>query len=562
MSGISPDYLDRLFPFHLRFDRAGTLLTVGSSLRRVRGDRPLPATVTELAEVRRPRSFDPATLADDVNCLALLRLPHEGFDLRGQISTFDGGETFYFFGSPWVTDQNVMKETGLVASDFALHDPTADHLILLGTLQNALRESRELSSELQGTSRELHNERALLARILSEIPYAIYWKDAEGRYLGCDELFATEVGLDDPTAIIGLTDDDLPRGETTFLTGGPADRDVIRSGTHHLHDEVAVADDDGAVAHLSITKLPLRDGERITGMVGVIVDVTERRNLEEHLAHSSKMESIGQLTAGVAHEINTPIQFIGDNLRFLQDTFVELSEVMAQSVALAASDPDEPDPGRRLAAIRQALQSADFEYLAEEIPSAIEQSLEGADRVRQIVTSMKEFSHPGSEGFALADLNHLVESTITVARNEWKYVAEVATDLDPELPGVPCLPGELNQVVLNIIVNAAHAVADAPGEKGLITVGTGIVGDRAEIRVTDTGTGIPDDVRQRIFDPFFTTKEVGIGSGQGLALAHNVVVNKHRGALDVDTELGAGTTFVIRLPLSQPGFDAAETEAS
>jgi len=189
------------------------------------------------------------------------------------------------------------------------------------------------------------------------------------------------------------------------------------------------------------------------------------------------------------------------------------------------------------------------------VPRALEQTLEGVERVTKIVRAMKEFSHPAQEMTPL-DLNAAIQSTLTVASNEWKYVAELSTDFDPALPPVNCLPGEFNQVILNIIVNAAHAISDvlhkASGDKGVITVTTRKLDGWAEICIADTGTGMPEEVKARIFDPFFTTKEVGKGTGQGLSIAHNVVVNKHAGKIEVDSEPGRGTCFTIRLPLEDP----------
>jgi signal transduction histidine kinase len=199
-----------------------------------------------------------------------------------------------------------------------------------------------------------------------------------------------------------------------------------------------------------------------------------------------------------------------------------------------------------------AVEHADAGYLLEEIPKAIEQTLEGVTRVSTLVSAMKEFSHPGTKEKVLLDINHAINSTITVARNEWKYVANMETDLDPSLPLIPCQPGEFNQVILNLIVNAAHAIGDVVREegtdKGNIKIQTKNCLDWAEIRVQDSGSGIPEGVRTRIFDPFFTTKEIGKGTGQGLAIARSVVVDKHGGTIHFETETGIGTTFVIRLP--------------
>lgn len=205
--------------------------------------------------------------------------------------------------------------------------------------------------------------------------------------------------------------------------------------------------------------------------------------------------------------------------------------------------------------VEAAMERADLGYLRQEIPKAIEQSLEGIERISKIVRAMKEFSHPGADEKTSIDLNGSIESTITVARNEWKYVADMETDFDPSLPLVPCLPGEFNQVILNIIVNAAHAIAaktgGEPERKGTIFVSTRVRDGWAEVRIRDTGTGIREEIRSRIFDPFFTTKEVGKGTGQGLAISHSVIVEKHGGTIGFETETGIGTTFIVRLPLSE-----------
>ncbi len=280
----------------------------------------------------------------------------------------------------------------------------------------------------------------------------------------------------------------------------------------------------------------------------------ERHQVEIQLRHAQKLESIGQLAAGIAHEINTPTQFIGDNSRFLRDGFKDLSGVIGHFNRLLAAAKAGGWAPELVAETERSIQAADLAYLLEEVPKAIEQSLSGVDRVSKIVRAMKEFSHPGTDEMTPIDLNHAIENTLTVCRNEWKYVADLITEFDPLLPSVPCLPGELNQVVLNLLVNAAHAIDDrlkgGKGEKGTITVSTRHDAGSVEVRVRDTGTGIPEHARDRIFDPFFTTKPVGRGTGQGLAIARSVVVDKHGGDIGFETELGVGTTFIIRLPLS------------
>ncbi|HBH79111.1 MAG TPA: histidine kinase, partial [Nitrospira sp.] len=183
---------------------------------------------------------------------------------------------------------------------------------------------------------------------------------------------------------------------------------------------------------------------------------------------------------------------------------------------------------------------------------AIAQSFEGVERITKIVRAMKEFAHPGGEEAAYEDLNKAIQTTVEVSRNEWKYVAEMTMDLTPDLPPVFCQLGPINQVVLNIIVNAAHAIGDVvkgTKQKGRITIATRPVGDGVEIRISDTGGGIPETIREKIFDPFFTTKPVGKGTGQGLAIARSVVVDKHGGRINVESQVDQGTTFIIHLPV-------------
>lgn len=302
---------------------------------------------------------------------------------------------------------------------------------------------------------------------------------------------------------------------------------------------------------LTITAVRVSD-EDSTELLVIGSDVTYRSALEVQLRQAQKLESVGQLAAGIAHEINTPTQYIGDNVRFLKDSFQDLKNLLASYDRLLAAAKDKALSDETVQEVAAAVQRADAGYLLDEIPKAIEQTLEGVSRVSTLVSAMKEFSHPGTKEKTPLNLNHAIESTITVARNEWKYVADVETEFDPSLPQISCQPGEFNQVILNLIVNAAHAINDVVGKggskKGKIRVQTLNFPEWVEIRIGDTGSGIPEKVRARIFDPFFTTKEIGKGTGQGLAIARSVVVDKHGGSIDFETEDGKGTTFVIRLP--------------
>lgn len=289
----------------------------------------------------------------------------------------------------------------------------------------------------------------------------------------------------------------------------------------------------------------------------VIRDVTEQKQVETQLLHSQKLESIGQLAAGIAHEINTPMQYIGDNTRFFKESFSDLQRMLVlyeQLLQLVKQDSTALNCVEEIEALKQEI---DLDYLLEEIPFALDQSLEGIERINTIVRSMKEFSHPPIEEKVNIDINKAIETTITIARNEWKYCAEMITDFDEAMPPVPGYPGDLNQVILNIIVNAAHAIKEVIGEnsreKGTITISTRHDDQWAEIRIQDTGTGIKEDYRARIFDPFFTTKEVGKGTGQGLAIAHSIINEKHGGEITFETEVGKGTCFIIKLPLQTVG---------
>lgn len=284
----------------------------------------------------------------------------------------------------------------------------------------------------------------------------------------------------------------------------------------------------------------------------------ERDRMEVQLRHAQKMEAIGQLAAGIAHEINTPVQYINDNLRFLEDAFQDLGEVFSMEGAFVQRAFVDSFLSSEAKSLAEWVEGKDTGYLLEEVPKALQQSKEGVKRVATIIQAMKVFSHPGTEGRSAVDLNGALENTVLVARNEWKYVAELELDLDPELPKAEVYPGEINQVFLNLIVNAAHAIEEvvgSSGAKGSIRAGTHSDGEWVEVRVQDTGCGIPENIQSRVFDPFFTTKAVGKGTGQGLSIVHSVVA-KHGGTVRFETEMGKGTTFIVRLPLHAPTADS------
>ena len=318
-----------------------------------------------------------------------------------------------------------------------------------------------------------------------------------------------------------------------------------------LIEKIRLAHQNGREVFLKLTVSPICDDRGVT-YVFMGEDISDRLALEHDLVQAQKLESIGHLAAGIAHEINTPTQFVGDNIRFLSDSFSDLAAVLARHRALLLSTKAGTCTPDLIQACEAEARRVDLDYLTEELPKAIAQSSEGITRIATIVRAMKEFAHPGSDEKACVDLNKAIESTVTVARNEWKYIADLTTDLASDLPLVPCLLGQFNQVILNMIVNATHAIADVvkgTGAKGTISITTRLVDGWAEVRITDSGTGIPEEVRGKIFDPFFTTKEVGKGTGQGLAIAHSVIVDKHHGTIAIESAVGQGATFIVRLPL-------------
>jgi len=299
-----------------------------------------------------------------------------------------------------------------------------------------------------------------------------------------------------------------------------------------------------------VTPVVQRSGDsQPSGYWLLFLDITERRMLESQLLQTQKLEAIGQLAAGIAHEINTPTQYVMNNMWFIKEGVENLKSALVICRSMATESPAR----EALTAREKDLQ---IPFYLEELPAAISETMQGLDRISSIVNSVKQFAHPGHDQHQEVDLNELIDKTVTLSRNEWKYVAEMAVDLDPNLPRVVCSSQGLGQVLLNLVVNAVHAVMDLSKDAnrlGKITIGTRSLGDRVEIRITDNGPGIPRRARDHIFEPFFTTKPVGKGTGQGLFIAHRVVVKEHGGDIRFETETGQGTTFIISLPVDGGG---------
>ena len=405
---------------------------------------------------------------------------------------------------------------------------------------------------LESLTKEVQQSHREIEQLIAEIPSILIGVEADDRISQWNAKAEDALALS-RWDVLGstLASSPIPWDNRTVLEGVRRCR-KLQQAIELDNVNFTRADQTNGFLRLTVSPFQLSSA----GELGALIlghDITDRRLLESQLAQAQKLEAIGQLAAGIAHEINTPTQYVSDNTRFLQEAFHDLATLIKQYEAVCQAAQSSSLTDAHLRAVEALATDIDAPYLRDEIPLAIQQSLEGLERVAKIVRAMKDFSHPGGEDKVSTDLNKAIESTITVARNEWKYVADMVIDLDPNLPDVPCFIGDINQVILNIMVNAAHAIGDlvAAGKlaKGTITVQTRRVDDAVEIRIKDTGGGIPEAIRNKIFDPFFTTKEVGRGTGQGLAIAHNVIVEKHSGTISFETEIGRGSTFIIRLPI-------------
>jgi PAS domain S-box-containing protein len=432
-----------------------------------------------------------------------------------------------------------------------------------------IRDSRRLSSEL---TRALSEQGRLLERseeqyqgLVEQLPGAVFITASADDQIG---LIYMSPQIE---RLTGLTSDECHVDSLAIVSAvHPDDRDRVIAHVREQHSvdhsspiEYRFVRPDGEllwVREESTSKLDEATGVRY--VQGILLDITDRMRvaqerdaLEADLRLAQKLEAVGQLAAGIAHEINTPIQYVGDTVTFLDEAFTDLDELVGAYGAVCAGARNGGVKPEHLDAVAAAEEIADLDYLRERVPAAFGRARDGIERVSKIVGAMREFAHPPTIEMAPADLNAALESTLTVARSEYKYVADVATDLGA-LPAVVCNVGDLNQVFLNLLVNAAHAIEDVVGgtdARGTITVTTRTDGGDAIVRIADTGTGIPADVAERVFDPFFTTKEVGRGTGQGLAIAHRIVTERHDGELTFTSTPGEGTAFEIRVPIAGVG---------
>ena len=421
-----------------------------------------------------------------------------------------------------------------------------------GVLYASVHVARDIS-DLKAAQKHLREQLAFMHSLVEAIPFPLYIKNRQGVYTECNQAFADLkkmkksqiMGLN----IYGITAKELADEHTR------RDQELWKNGGTQTYESRVMAGGDKRYDAI-FSKAVFNDSQGApVGIVGVMVDITDRKSMERQLIKSQRLDAIGQLAAGIAHEINTPTQFIHTNVEFLEEscqTLLELAQYLPTlQEAIRSGQPTE----KLLETLDKMIGKADLGYLSGEISDALAGSMEGIGRIAAIVDSMRYFAHPGTEEKAPIDVNKALEHAITVSRNEWKYYADIETDFAEDLPLMQGYAAPFNQVLLNLIVNAAQAISqelgETPEQKGIISVSTRAINDIIEIRIADNGPGIDPDILPKIFDPFFTTKNVGQGTGQGLAQVNAVVVEKHGGRVDVETEVGKGTTFIIQLPVGE-----------
>ena len=505
-------------------------------------------------EIESLSGYSPADFVDD-KALPFRSIVH-GDDANAVAQTLRGSVES---NTPWVIEYRIVRKDGGVrwvretGRTVVFESGSARHLYLDGFIFDVT--DRKLLQE------QIDQNRAFLETLVDSLPIPVYYVNDAERYMLTNRAFEVFFGME-KEELLGKTAFDCylwneaqlhhEKDRQLFWTGGTQTFESqltdARGGTHDVvFHKATIANSD----------------EKVVGIVGAIQDFTDRKRMEaeriemqSRLLQTGKLEAVGQLAAGLAHEINTPIQFIGDNAAFLNDAFADLLRLLDRyESALAAQSPngnDNPD----LAELRQLAAKIDLPFLSAEVPKALADTTEGVQRVRRIVSAMRDFAHPDSREKTSADINAGIESSVAICRSEWKNVAEIQLDLDPNLPKIPCHPGAINQVLVNLVVNAAHAIRDAQGRNpernGSISVRTRFDGTHVVVRVQDNGSGIPESARDRIFEPFFTTKEVGQGTGQGLYMARNIVLKQHGGTISFETESDKGTTFTVALPLVPP----------
>ncbi len=418
------------------------------------------------------------------------------------------------------------------------------------------QDDKSLQQELESAREALNQLRYQNEMMLQWVEGAVLLVDRQGRIFQANRAALSALGWEEDELIGRSCHETIHH---TLDDGSPYPREfcpvyaALEDGSSHHVDGDIFWRKDGTSFSVDYIACSTRDERnRINGAVLTFRNLTEMRLQEAKRIHGMKLESIGELSAGIAHEINTPMQFIASNLTFLREGFDDILELLHRYRAFRQGMGRDEKYAAACAELAEFEEEIDVGYLEEEVPSAFEQTEDGVDRVTRLVQGLKGFAHTDrSEAKQETDINAIIENTLVVCRNEYKYVADVETRLG-DLPVIKAHPGDVGQVILNLVVNAAHAIADVVGsgdERGRITIETRTADDEVVVSVMDTGKGIPDAIRNRIFDPFFTTKEVGLGSGQGLAIARTIIHDKHGGTISFTSTPGQGTTFFLHLPV-------------
>jgi PAS domain S-box-containing protein len=422
--------------------------------------------------------------------------------------------------------------------------------VLKGKVGSAAIREAELSGRIEAADKAGTQSRSLF----DSVPVAIVISRFDGGFIDVNRAAVSLFGFG--------SREELMRLNMRALYVNPAERDKrvqasLTEVTVHQGEHMLRRKDGSTFPALSQTHSVRDAAGKPDHIEGFVTDMSQYKRLEEDrqaMEHeqriSQRLKSVGALAAGIAHEINTPMQFVSDSVYFLKTAVGELDALWPDLAELTKHTSPAAAPNAAIERIEATLSQIGVDQLVVDANQSAERALEGIRRVTKIIRAMREFAHPDNGEHSLVDINNAIETTLTVCKNVYKEVAQVETHFGP-LPAVTCQYGEINQVFLNIIVNAAHAIEanKSVSGNGLIRITTEVEDSWAVIRIQDNGTGIPESVKARIFDPFFTTKEVGKGTGQGLAIAQSVVVERHRGRISVESEIGKGTTFILRLPI-------------
>ena len=425
--------------------------------------------------------------------------------------------------------ESLLEAGKTIGTDVCVKDKTGQHVWYKLELRRVPMSSRyvtliimtNITHRVHG-EQELARERELLSSVIENVPHSVFWKDGDGVYQGANSSFLNLVGLSRKD-VLGRPEAEL-RLNTIWGGNDPQGSLLVESGQ--------------AQKSLLANTVSIADAQGKQGSVSILADITEFKTLERQLHQAGKLESIGQLAAGVAHEINTPMQYIGDNLHFMQRAFDMIME-LAMKVEKACDDGS-LDIDR----VSTWLKESRLDMVREKTPRALANARDGVEVVSKIIRSMKVYSHPGGEKTKV-DINEALSHVVALSRNEWKYHADLETQFAEDAFAY-CEIATLNQVFVNLIINAAQAIAEQQ-RHGKIVVRTQVLARTIAIEIQDDGPGIPESIQSRIFDPFFTTKEIGKGTGQGLSIARRII-EQSDGKIDFVSTPGIGTTFRLELP--------------